>query len=333
MKKLKSVFFGTPEFSLPSLEALWSHSELVAVVTQPDRPRGRGQKTQACATKTWAQTKGIPVFSPPSLRKESPERAELDRHLATNTIDFALVVAYGNLLPESYLSGPRYGCVNLHASLLPRWRGAAPIQRAIEAGDPFTGVCLQKMVMALDAGDVLAEQSLALDPNSNSTELFQELSVQGAKLFANWIQNFDPAKSLTGRPQDAKGVTLAPKLTKAEGFYRQSWSAEVLHRKVMAFDPWPGVVARMGESQTRIKIKRTRWIAGGTGAPEGNAGDLVRSGENVILICTPDLRSGERGAVEILTLQEEGRSECSARQFFQDLLARHQRPHLIDFIE
>ncbi len=242
---------------MPSLEAALATTDVVGVVTQPDRPKGRGLEVLPCPVKIRALERGLPVFSPSSLKKASDELARLDEFLgARERPDFVLVTAYGNLLPQRFLDLARRGPINVHASLLPRWRGAAPIQRAIEAGDTTTGVCLQRMVMALDAGPLLAEHATPITPSLSSARAFVELAQEGGKLLASYLAT-DPLE-LVGQPQDEALVTIAAKIRKEEGFVDPtSWSLAQLHNRVRAFDPWPGVKTRLADG-TEMKILETR---------------------------------------------------------------------------
>jgi methionyl-tRNA formyltransferase len=327
---MRSLFFGTPDFAIAPLEAWAQSTDLLAVICQPDKARGRGQKLSACPTKAWAEARKIPCFTPDSLKKDSEELDRFRAFLQSNPCELALVVAYGKILPNEFLKTPKLGSFNLHASLLPRWRGAAPIQRAIEAGDPETGVCLQKMVEELDAGDVLGDIRRPLDPNVGAKELFQTLSTLGAELVTRWIQNFDPVKSLAGTPQDKTLITHARKVDKAEGNYSVQWTAPELHRKVMALEIWPQVTALLSGTRERVKIKKTR-IHRSPPPTENSPGTLFRLGEQVFISTIKPVRTSEDWGVEVLTLQMEGKKEQSARQFIQDLAARQQRAQLVDF--
>lgn len=314
--RLKTVFFGTPDFAVPSLEAALANSEVIAVVTQPDRPRGRGQQVLACPVKERAIAAGIPVFSPASLRKDSAEKAQLDAFFASHPTDLFCVTAYGNILPAEMLALPRLGAVNVHASLLPRWRGAAPIQRALEAGDTKTGVCLQKMVLEMDAGDVLAEKTFALDDDIGAGALTPLLSSLGGKLLSEFLDGFEEAR-LLGQAQKSELVTLAPKIKKEEGFWDPSWSATELHQKVRAFGAWPGVKARL-ESGLDIKLVKTRRLSQAQ-APQNSpeSGTLVLQGQRVLI----GVRSGEL-PLELLEIQPANKGVVKAFDFLQNEVRR-----------
>lgn len=230
---MRTVFMGSPDFSVPSLKALAHHYNVVAVVTQPDRRAGRGQKRSVCPVKQAAQALAIPVLQPSKLR--TPEAvAEVHAFEA----DLIIVVAYGQILPASILEQPRFGCINVHASLLPRWRGASPIQAAIRAGDDQTGITIMKMDEGLDTGPVLQQTVFPIAENITGGELSVALADLGA---AALLETLPPylAGTLTPRPQP-EGHTYAPLLKKADGELDFSLSAEELARQVRAYQPWPG---------------------------------------------------------------------------------------------
>jgi len=310
--RLRSVFFGTPDFALPSLEAALAHSEVIGVVTQPDRPRGRGQQVLACPVKTRAIEAKVPVFSPASLRKDSEERSRLLDFFSGNPVDLFCVTAYGNLLPEPILTLPRFGCVNVHASLLPRWRGAAPIQRALEAGDSESGVCLQKMVLEMDAGAILSEKKISLGPDIQASELTNLLSCTGGELLAEFLGRFQGGV-LQGWVQDPIAITLAPKIRKEEGFWDPSWSARELHNKTRAFGVWPGLKARL-ETGIEFKFSRTRLLPVGDLPPLAEPGVLFLHLNRVFL---KQVRSSEFG-LEVLEIQPANKGVLKAYDFFQN---------------
>jgi methionyl-tRNA formyltransferase len=253
--KKKVIFWGTPEFSIPSLEACFEHSEVLAVVTQPDKPKGRGHELLPTPVKEWALKKKIKVFAPRSLRKLDDEGFALVDFLNKNSVDYFVVVAYGNLFPQSFLDMPKVAAVNVHASLLPRWRGAAPVQRSLESGDTVTGVCLQKMVAALDAGDVLLEKRYVPQDEDNAHLMFQKLAQLGGDLLKDFLKNdfsvFSPQK------QDESLVTLAPKITKDEALFNFKWTSKDFVNRVRAFFVWPTVkLVFLNESlKTNSKIE------------------------------------------------------------------------------
>ena len=318
MSKLSSVFLGTPEFALSSLEAAFDKTELLAVISQPDRARGRGQKLSPSPIKARAQELGIPVFSPPSLKKPSAELDELWKFLTARIPDLLLVTAYGNLLPQNFLDLPKIGPINVHASLLPRWRGAAPIQRALEAGDTETGVSLQKMVMALDAGDVLAEERLPLPNNWDAHQLTETLASAGGKLLAKYLGELSHREKpvLTGQTQAAELVTIAPKISKEQATYSPKWGAVEMHNRVRAFSAWPKVEATLvtGKGVQKLKILGTKVASPSTPAVSGKfiLGKLILE-DGKVWLGTSD------GTLEILKIQPENRGPVEAFAFLKNL--------------
>ena len=244
---MRIVFAGTPAFAVPSLRAAHAHHEVVAVYTQPDRPAGRGRGLTPSPVKLEAIQRGIPVLQPLSLKKKSTQDA-----LREMQPDVMIVVAYGLILPQAVLDIPQYGCWNVHASLLPRWRGAAPIQRAIEAGDDETGVCLMQMEAGLDTGPVLLAQSLPIGPDDTGGLLHDRLSDLGAQVLRDALGLLRAGVRLPPHPQPEVGVEYAHKLDKAEAKLDWALPAEVLARKVRAFNPWPVAEAQVAGERLRI---------------------------------------------------------------------------------
>lgn len=289
MTSLKIIFAGTPEFAVPSLAALIAAGlKPVAVYTQPDRPAGRGQKLQMSPVKQLAQTSGILVIQPASLKKDPDAVAQL-RALDA---DLMVVVAYGLLLPVSVLEAPRLGCVNVHASLLPRWRGAAPIQRAILAGDGETGVTIMQMDEGLDTGAMLLAESVPIAADTDAAGLHDRLAVLGARLIVTALVDLD---RLTPVLQPQQGVTYAHKLAKDEG--RLDWSrpAAELERQVRGLTPWPGVWCQGGGE--RLKVLRAAVAHGKEGATPGTVLD-----EALTVAC------GGGTALRLLRVQRPGKS-------------------------
>ena len=249
----KVVFWGTPDFSLPSLKACFENSEILAVVTQPDKPKGRGHELLPTPVKEWALQKKLKVFAPKSLRKLDEEGLALVDFLKKNLADYFVVVAYGNIFPQTFLDMPKVAAVNVHASLLPRWRGAAPVQRSLEAGDQVTGVCLQKMVAALDAGDVLLEKRYAPKDEDNAELMFQKLSLLGGELMSDFLKT--DFSALCSQKQDDALVTLAPKITKEEAIFRSTWNAMEFCHRVRAFFVWPTVKVIFVNEKNKSKIE------------------------------------------------------------------------------
>lgn len=249
MLKKRLIFAGTPEFSVPCLKALLQSQHTVcAVYTQPDRPAGRGRVMHASPVKQLALEHNIPIYQPATLKS-----ADSQKELHTLTADLMIVVAYGLLLPKAVLDSPRFGCINVHASLLPRWRGAAPIHRALIAGDTVTGVTLMKMDVGLDTGDIITTENCDILPTDTGQTLHDRLAILGAKLLT---EQLDELENLPSTPQPHELATYASKLDKSEAQINWQESAELLARKVRAFNPWPvahttlfGQVLRIWEAQ------------------------------------------------------------------------------------
>jgi methionyl-tRNA formyltransferase len=293
---MRIVFAGTPEFAVPSLRAACGKAEVVAVYTQPDRPAGRGRGVQDSPVKREALERGIPVLQPDSLRNL----------LARDTLralkpDLMVVVAYGLLLPPKILDIPALGCWNVHASLLPRWRGAAPIQRAIEAGDTETGVCLMRMEKGLDTGLVLLSQSLSIGDGETGGQLHDRLADLGAQVLSDGLGLLRAGIRPVPRPQPDAGVTYARKLDKAEAKLDWSQPAEALARKVRAFNPWPMAEAMLAGE--RVRIHGAIAIDAPTGATPGS---VLAAGRDGI-----DVACGA-GALRIRVLQRDGGKAITA---------------------
>lgn len=230
---MRLAFMGTPDFALETLKALHAVGhDIAAVYSQPPRPAGRGQQPRPSPVQAWATERGMPVRTPPSFKTASDVAAFADLDL-----DIAVVAAYGMLLPQAILDTPRHGCLNVHASLLPRWRGAAPIQRAILAGDTETGVTIMQMEPGLDTGPMLLRESVAIGPHTTAGALHDDLAVLGARLIAEALERLPTLEPV---PQPDTGVTYADKIDKRES--RIDWSTPAIDvdRRVRAFTPWPG---------------------------------------------------------------------------------------------
>jgi methionyl-tRNA formyltransferase len=302
---------------VPSLQALLTAPDVVVVgaVTQPDKPRGRGQHVSASPVKVRAEAAGLPVLQP--TRLGAPDFLDAMRELAP---DLGVVAAYGRLLPESVLALPRLGLVNVHASLLPRWRGASPIERAIIAGDAVTGVTIMRVVKALDAGAMFSVAETPIDPDETGAALETRLSAIGAELLAATLPAIARGTAAE-TPQDESRVTLAPLITKADGLLDWDLPARELHDTVRALVPWPRAYTFL--DATRLVIHDTRahasvaaaWTALGAGdrVPPGvvaHAGVVAPSPKGTLLV-----GAGEGSVVEIRRLQEGGRKELDARAF------------------
>ena len=287
---MRIVFAGTPEFAVPCLRACANLGEVVAAYTQPDRPAGRGRGLQPSPVKLEAVQRGIPVHQPENFRSVA-SKAEL-RALQP---DVMVVVAYGLLLPQSVLDIPVHGCWNVHASLLPRWRGAAPIQRAIEAGDTRTGVCLMRMEKGLDTGPVLLAQAIDIGPAETGGQLHDRLSELGARVLADALGLLRATIQLPPHQQPEEGATYARKLDKAEARLDWTQPAQVLANKVRAFNPWPMAEAMLAGERVRIH--------GAVALDEAHGvepGQLLRSGRDGI-----DIACGS-GVLRIRVLQRDG---------------------------
>ena len=296
---MRIVFAGTPDFAVASLRAAAMHGDVVAVYTQPDRPAGRGRGLTASPVKQAALELGIPVFQPETLK--GPEaRAQLRAHDA----DLMVVVAYGLILPKKVLEIPRHGCWNVHASLLPRWRGAAPIQRAIEADDAETGVGLMQMEAGLDTGPVLLEKRIAIGEDETGGSLHDRLAGLGAQVLAEGLQQLRAGTLPAARAQPAEGVTYAHKLDKAEAKLDWTQPAEVLVRKVRAFNPWP--IAEAQVAGERVRIHEAVAVQAAASAEPGRVIAASRSGI--------DIACGE-GALRLLRVQREGGKPVSVADY------------------
>ena len=294
---MRVVFAGTPELARVALAAILDAGfEVPLVLTQPDRPAGRGQKLQPSPVKQLALDRGIPVYRPERL-KDPATHAPI---VAANA-DIMVVAAYGLILPQAVLDIPRLGCINIHASLLPRWRGAAPIHRAIEAGDAETGVTIMGVVAALDAGPMLLKESLPITADDNAGRLHDKLAGLGARLVVEALRSID---RLPGVPQPAEGVTYANKIDKAEAQLDFRRPAVELARRIRAFDPFPGATATLDGNVVKL------WSAI---AEEGSSMPgtvLSANGGGVVIAC------GE-GALRVTELQKPGGKRLPAADFLR----------------
>jgi methionyl-tRNA formyltransferase len=299
-QSLRVVFAGTPEFAVPSLRAVAAHSELLAVYTQPDRPAGRGRALTASPVKQAAQALGVPVLQPETLRDAAAQDA-----LRALAPDLLVVVAYGLILPKAVLEIPRYGCWNVHASLLPRWRGAAPIQRAIEAGDSETGVCLMQMARGLDTGPVLLRLTTPIADSDTGGSLHDRLAELGAQALRDGLALLRAGLRPLATPQADDGVSYAHKLDKAEARLDWAQPATALARKVRAFHPWPIAEAELDGERLRIHAA----LALPESSPSAAPGNVVRAGRDGI-----DVACGE-GTLRLLTVQREGGKALPVRDY------------------
>ena len=310
------AFAGTPEFARAALHALREADIPVALVlTQPDRPAGRGMKPQASPVKQWADAHGIPVAQPRSLRLDGPfaqDAAAAQSALLAARPDALVVAAYGLLLPRWTLDLPPLGCLNIHASLLPRWRGAAPIQRAIEAGDAQTGVTIMQMDAGLDTGAILLAEPLPIGPQETAATLHDRLAAQGARLIVQALQQA-AAGPLPATPQPSEGASYARKIDKSEAPIDWTQPAPVIERRIRAFNPFPGASALLESAPIKL------WQAQISPAPRpanAAAGQiLAASAEGVTVAC------GE-GALRLTELQRPGGKRLPAREFLRGFALR-----------
>jgi methionyl-tRNA formyltransferase len=297
---MRVVFFGTPAFAVPSLEALVDSPHVVAgVVTQPDKPRGRGHKVTPSPVKQAAAAHGIPVLQPDRLR----DSAFLDE-LRRLSPDLGVVAAYGKILPGDVLTLPRLGLINVHASLLPRWRGAAPIHRAILAGDTVTGVTIMRVVQALDAGPMLRAVETAIGPNETSVSVEARLATMGADLLVKVIEDMERGH-VAETPQDEAGVVYAARITRDESAIDLSKPAADVHNTIRGLQPWPLASALLDGRRVRF-LESTLAPDEPSSSPPGT---VIRIEPDALIVSTG------RGAIALRRMQLDGRPVVSARDF------------------
>jgi methionyl-tRNA formyltransferase len=302
MRRLRLAFMGSPDFAVPALRALHAAGhEIAAVYAQPPRPTGRGQKETPCPVHRAALELGLAVRTPARVRRDVAEHEAF----AALGLDVAVVAAYGLILPKPMLDAPRLGCLNIHASLLPRWRGAGPIQAAILAGDAETGITIMRMEEGLDTGPMLLREAVPIGPRATTPEVHDALAAIGGRLILRALEE-NPAPV----PQPVDGVTYAPKIAKEDGRLDWSLPAITLDRRIRALNPWPGTFfAHGGET---IRVLAAEPVAG-SGAP------------GTVLDAAPTIACGE-GALRLLRLQRPGRAALAPADFLRgyplgDLLA------------
>ena len=291
---MRLVFMGTPEFSVPILDALAAHHDVICAYSQPPRPAGRGKQDRPSPVQARAMALGIPTRHPTNLR--TPQALA---DFAALRADIAVVVAYGLMLPQAILDVPTKGCLNIHASLLPRWRGAAPIHRAIMAGDTETGICIMQMEAGLDTGPVMMRQTMAIDAGDTTADLHDRLAGLAADLILKALDTLP-----TPVPQPAEGVTYASKIDKAEAHIDWHRPAVEVDRLIRGLSPFPGAWCDVGGE--RVKLLRSRLAAG-----QGAAGAVLNKGpEQVVIACG-------RGAIEVTLAQREGKKPMQIADFMR----------------
>lgn len=297
--RLRVVFFGTPAFAVPTLDALLASAHtVVGVVSQPDRPKGRGQKLVFGPVKQRALDAGLPVLQPDTLKDPAFLQA-----LAAWDADLGVVAAYGRIIPEVVIGMPRYGLINVHASLLPKYRGAAPIQRAVMAGDAETGVTIMRIVKALDAGAMFAKVVRPIGPDATSDEVDADLAHAGAQLLVQVVDAI-AAGTAHEEPQDETLATYAPKIERHEGLVDWTRPARAIHNQVRGLMPWPRAWTSL--EGARLILTRTAVARADTGDEPGT---IVEAQGDRLIASTGD------GTLQILTLQPEGRRVLSAREY------------------
>ncbi len=305
MSIVRVCFLGTPDFAAQHLQTLLndSHYEVVGVVTQPDRPAGRKMQLTPSPVKVLAQSKNIPIITPENLRKE-PEAFEIVKSWKA---EVAVVVAFGQILSTEFLNSFNYGAVNVHGSLLPLWRGAAPIQRSVQAGDTVTGVALQKMVFKLDAGGVIGERRIALDEKITASELYSKLAYLGCELLAVELMDYIRG-NLTPVDQDETKVTMAPKILKEESLLSFEKPARFLHNTVRGFNMGPGTYVMF--QGKRLKIHETFYVNSDSNVKPGLVSDITDEG---IFIQTLS------GQIILKTVQPESKNKMTSSDFVKSV--------------
>lgn len=299
---LRIAFFGTPAFAVPTLDGLIAaHHTIVAVVTQPDRPSGRGHHVAAGAVKARALESGLPVLQPERLKRDQVEET-----FRTLDLDLGVVAAYGKILPQWLLDIPRLGMLNVHASLLPRYRGAAPVHRAIVAGETETGVTIMRVVQALDAGPMLSRFVRPIDPDETSDVVERDLGVLGAQLLVETIDRMREG-GIDEIPQDETQSTYAQRLMRDDGRIDWTHSARAVHNRIRGLHPWPHAFAHL--SGTRYILRRSTVDSSAPARSEAPGTISVASHGRLAIVC------GDGAELDVVELQAEGRKPMSARDF------------------
>lgn len=293
---LRTVYLGTPQFAVPTLEAMVAAGhEVLAVYTQPDRPKGRGQSLAMSPVKEVALRLGIPVEQPERIRKDNS--ADRLREMAP---DIMVVVGYGQIIPQNIIDIPRFGIINVHGSLLPRYRGAGPIQWAIANGEAVTGVTTMRIDAGLDTGDMLLKAETPIDPDENAVELGERLSHLGATLLVKTLETPD----MPGTPQDNALATHAPILTRQDGAINWAWPATLIHNRTRGFYPWPGTSTIFRDQP--LRLWKTRVVPETTSIEPGR---ILGNKGPVLVAC------GQGTVIELIEVQQEGRKRVSGTDF------------------
>lgn len=297
---MRIVFMGTPDFAVPCLQALIDDNhDVCAVYTQPDKPKGRHGVMTPPPVKALALEHNIPVYQPKSLKND-----EAKADFVSLNADLAIVVAYGKILPEEFLNAPKYGCINMHASLLPRLRGAAPIQWSIVNGDKMSGVTSMQMDVGLDTGDMLITKAIEIGENETAEELHDRLSVLGAEVMRETISQLQ-ANNLEPKKQDDSLSTYAPILTKELSKIDFNKSAQDIHNQVRGLYSWPGATAQLNDKT--IKIHSTKLVKN----VSGQAGEVVKNDTALVVAC------GDSNAVELVVIQAAGKKAMRAADYMR----------------
>ncbi|MFQ5780293.1 MAG: methionyl-tRNA formyltransferase [Nitrospiria bacterium] len=299
-KPFRVIFMGTPPFALPSCQSIFESEEVIAVVTQPDRPKGRGRTRTPPPIKIVAIHKGLPVYQPERMRKTPLFVEDLSR-LAP---DLIIVVAFGQILPDVILQIPKYGCINLHASLLPLYRGAAPVQWALIQGEDETGVTTMQMDTGMDTGPILQQRSVMIDQDETADALASRLAVIGAELLVETVAHLKDG-TLKAMPQDPSMGTVAPLLKKADGILRWETCAQVIYNRWRGLFPWPGLTTFYGRERWKITSLQIGAREGSWGRP----GEVIRLSEKGLEV------AAGRGYILINGLQPEGRRKMTPREY------------------
>lgn len=299
---MRIIFAGTPEFSVPILDAILQEKhQVVGVYCQPDRPKGRGRILTACPVKTYAAAHNLTVYQPDNFKDKSTQQ-----QMARLEAEVMVVVAYGQILPPAILAMPNYGCLNIHASLLPRWRGAAPIQRAILAGDTKTGISIMQMDAGLDTGDVLLEKTCAIADTDTAQTLHDKLATLGAEAIIEALKNRDHLSPII---QKKSGVTYAKKLTKSEAWIDWGQTAMQINQKIRAFNPYPIAQTYADSDKFTAKVLRILSASSINHAHNKNPGEVVKCTQGVCYVATAD------GVLRLEKVQLSGKKAIDIKDF------------------